>query len=142
MKKFENNKQLVACIAVIGAVTALFALMGNLYAEHIIVLVWAFALVSVAMVLCRKRRDVILTLALLAIINLGILIALWGMLPTYFFATVIPLGLVTTIYAIVVAAIFEREKTGKIMAIWGVCVLLYLAYFAYASSTIVEKLPN
>lgn len=142
MKKFENSKQLVACIAVIGIITALFALMGNLYAEHIIVLVWAFALVAVAMVLCRKRRDVILTLALLAIINLGILIALWGMMPTWFFATVVPLGIITTIYAIILAAVFDREKSACVMAVWCGCILLYFAYFAYAGSTLVEKLPN
>lgn len=142
MKKFENSKQLVVCVAVIGIITALFALMSNLYAEHIIVLIWAFVLVAVAMFLCRNRCDVVLTLALLAVINLGILIALWGMLPTWFFATVIPLGFVTTIYAIIVAAVLGSEKAGKIMAVLSVCVLLYLAYFAYASSTLVEKLPN
>ena len=142
MKKFENSKQLVVCVAVIGIITALFALMSNLYAEHIIVLIWAFVLVAVAMFLCRNRCDVVLTLALLAVINLGILIALWGMLPTWFFATVIPLGFVTTIYAIMVAAVLGSEKAGKIMAVLSVCVLLYLAYFAYASSTLVEKLPN
>lgn len=140
MRKGKNNRQLVACIAVIGIITALFALMSNLYAEHIIVLIWAFVLVAVAMFLCRNRCDAVLTLALLAVINLGILIALWGLLPTWFFATVIPLGLITTVYAIILAAVYDREKSVRIMAVWCGCLLLYLAYFAYASSTLVAKL--
>ena len=140
MRKGKNNRQLVACIAVIGIITALFALMSNLYAEHIIVLIWAFVLVAVAMFLCRNRCDSVLTLALLAVINLGILSALWGLLPTWFFATVIPLGLITTVYAIILAAVYDREKSVRIMAVWCGCLLLYLAYFAYASSTLVAKL--
>lgn len=140
MRKGKNNRQLVACIAVIGIITALFALTGNLHIEHLIVLTWVFALEAVTMVMCRNRRDAVLTLALLAVINLGILIALWGLLPTWFFATVIPLGLITTIYAIILAAVYDREKSVCIMAVWCGCLLLYLAYFAYASSTLVAKL--
>lgn len=141
MKSFyENHKQLIACVAVIGVITVLFAIYSQLHIEHLIVLLWVFAMTVISMIICRKRKDVVLTLALLSVINLLLIAAIWLLMPTCFFATFVPLGMTTIVYSVIMSAVFDSEQSVNIMAVLCGCLLLYLVYFAYAGSTLIAKL--
>ncbi len=141
MKSFyEKHKQLIACVAVIGVITALFAIYSQLHIEHLIVLLWVCAMTVISVIICRKRKDVVLTLVLLSVINLLLIAAIWLLMPTCFFATFVPLGMTTVAYSVIMSAVFDSEQSGNIMAVLCGCLLLYLVYFAYAGSTLIAKL--